>query len=121
MIFEWVSENLFQWLDKISKVPHFVFDRYVEGMAPVFSRSAWPCVWHLIQNDLVHGWGMDMKLGYCAQGGRSENIGVVDSEYVLHQGIKSLGGAAAETPSNPEMSTKKPTVDVRTEVRQQHQ
>ncbi|XP_058196716.1 uncharacterized protein LOC131312769 isoform X3 [Rhododendron vialii] len=92
---------------------------YVEGMAPVFSRSAWPCVWHLIQNDLVHGWGMDMKLGYCAQGGRIENIGVVDSEYVLHQGIKSLGGAAAETPSNPEMSTQKPTVDVRTEVRRE--
>lgn len=21
----------------------------------------------LVQNDLVHGWGMDMKLGYCAQ------------------------------------------------------
>ncbi|KAF7121478.1 hypothetical protein RHSIM_Rhsim13G0175300 [Rhododendron simsii] len=71
------------------------------------------------QNDLVHGWGMDIKLGYCAQGGRIENIGVVDSEYVLHQGIKSLGGAAAETPSNPEMSTKKPTVDVRTEVRRE--
>ncbi|OIV93184.1 hypothetical protein TanjilG_20846 [Lupinus angustifolius] len=57
--------------------------RFVEGMAPVFSRSAWYCAWHLIQikidhticnltfsfsqNDLVHGWGMDMKLGYCAQ------------------------------------------------------
>ncbi|KAF8413954.1 hypothetical protein HHK36_001951 [Tetracentron sinense] len=40
---------------------------WVEGMAPVFSRSAWRCVWNLIQNDLVHGWGMDMKLGYCAQ------------------------------------------------------
>lgn len=34
------------------------------------------------------------------QGGRIENIGVVDSEYVLHQGIKSLGGAAAETVSS---------------------
>lgn len=20
-----------------------------------------------VQNDLVHGWGLDMKLGYCAQ------------------------------------------------------
>ncbi|KAI9075594.1 hypothetical protein K1719_042436 [Acacia pycnantha] len=39
----------------------------VEGMAPVFSQSAWYCAWHLIQNDLVHRWGMDMKLGYCAQ------------------------------------------------------
>ncbi|KAG9145549.1 hypothetical protein Leryth_025526 [Lithospermum erythrorhizon] len=40
---------------------------FVEGMAPVFSRAAWRCVWNLIQNDLVHGWGMDMKLGYCTQ------------------------------------------------------
>ncbi|KAM7264957.1 hypothetical protein ACFE04_002640 [Oxalis oulophora] len=65
---------------------------FVEGMAPVFSRSAWYCAWHLIQNDLVHGWGMDMKLGYCAQGDRTRNVGIVDSEYVFHQGIRTLGG-----------------------------
>ncbi|CAN1284271.1 hypothetical protein LINPERPRIM_LOCUS18569 [Linum perenne] len=64
---------------------------FVEGMAPVFSRSAWYCAWHLIQNDLVHGWGMDMKLGYCAQGDRTKKVGVVDSEYVVHKGIQSLG------------------------------
>lgn len=92
---------------------------YVEGMAPVFSRSAWHCVWNLIQNDLVHGWGLDMKLGYCAQGDRKENIGVVDSEYILHQGIKSLGGPSAGTPSNPEKSVKKPASDVRSLVRRQ--
>ncbi|TYI78958.1 hypothetical protein E1A91_D06G250400v1 [Gossypium mustelinum] len=40
---------------------------FVEGMAPVFTRSAWYCAWHLVQNDLVHGWGLDMKLGYCSQ------------------------------------------------------
>jgi len=40
---------------------------WVEGMAPVFSKSAWQCVWHLIQNDLIHGWGIDYKFGYCAQ------------------------------------------------------
>ncbi|GER48177.1 hypothetical protein STAS_25332, partial [Striga asiatica] len=68
---------------------------FVEGMAPVFSRSAWQCAWHLIQNDLVHGWGMDMKLGYCAQGDRTKNVGVVDSEYVVHQSIQSLGGQSA--------------------------
>ncbi|KAG5561514.1 hypothetical protein RHGRI_004528 [Rhododendron griersonianum] len=69
--------------------------RFVEGMAPVFSRSAWHCAWHLIQNDLVHGWGMDMKLGYCAQGDRTRKVGVVDSEYIVHQGIQTLGGASA--------------------------
>nr|GMC88012.1 uncharacterized protein LOC109159214 [Ipomoea batatas] len=67
---------------------------FVEGMAPVFSRSAWRCVWHLIQNDLVHGWGMDMKLGYCAQGDRTTNVGIVDSEYLVHLGIQSLGDSS---------------------------
>ncbi|KAD4982366.1 hypothetical protein E3N88_19037 [Mikania micrantha] len=69
---------------------------FVEGMAPVFSRAAWHCAWHLIQNDLVHGWGMDIKLGYCAQGERSKKVGIVDSEYVVHQGIQSLGGPSAK-------------------------
>ncbi|KAL7214285.1 hypothetical protein ACSBR1_026657 [Camellia fascicularis] len=45
---------------------------FVEGMAPVCSRFAWHCAWHLIQNDLVHGWGIDMKFGYCAQGDRTK-------------------------------------------------
>ncbi|RVX08465.1 hypothetical protein CK203_014223 [Vitis vinifera] len=74
---------------------------FVEGMAPVFSRSAWRCTWHLIQNDLVHGWGMDMKLGYCAQkkrgilqGDRSKKVGVIDSEFIVHQGIQTLGGGS---------------------------
>ncbi|CAN1221915.1 hypothetical protein LINGRAPRIM_LOCUS440 [Linum grandiflorum] len=67
---------------------------FVEGMAPVFSRSAWYCAWHLIQNDLVHGWGMDIKLGYCAQGDRTKNVGVVDSEYVVHKAIQTLGGGS---------------------------
>ncbi|KAH7692579.1 hypothetical protein IHE45_01G076000 [Dioscorea alata] len=69
---------------------------FVEGMAPVFSRPAWHCVWHLIQNDLIHGWGIDYKLGYCAQGDRTKRVGVIDSEYVVHQGVKTLGGFSEE-------------------------
>ncbi|XP_062233981.1 uncharacterized protein LOC133931179 isoform X1 [Phragmites australis] len=86
---------------------------WVEGMAPVFSRAAWKCVWNLIQNDLIHGWGLDMKLGYCAQGDRTEKVGVVDSEYVVHQGIPSLGG--------PSLSSKTPrrSLDLRTHIRRQ--
>ncbi|VFQ89010.1 unnamed protein product [Cuscuta campestris] len=68
---------------------------FVEGMAPVFSRRAWRCVWHLIQNDLVLGWGMDMKLGYCAQGDRTNNVGVVDSEYLVHLSTQSLGSGSS--------------------------
>ncbi|RAL39432.1 hypothetical protein DM860_002965 [Cuscuta australis] len=100
---------------------------FVEGMAPVFSRRAWRCVWYLIQviinlyrnekipfrllqkdivfeifiqcvvwqNDLVLGWGMDMKFGYCAQGDRTNNVGVVDSEYLVHLSTQSLGSGSS--------------------------
>ena len=62
-------------------------------MVPVFSRAAWRCSWGMVQNDLVHAWGLDYKLGYCAQGDRTLKVGVVDSEYVLHRGVPMLGGA----------------------------
>ncbi|KAL3833846.1 hypothetical protein ACJIZ3_008582 [Penstemon smallii] len=64
---------------------------WIEVMAPVFSKAAWRCVWYLIQNDLIHAWGLDMKLGYCAQGDRTRNIGVVDAEYIVHYGFPTLG------------------------------
>ncbi|GLT83010.1 hypothetical protein SLE2022_013230 [Rubroshorea leprosula] len=92
---------------------------FVEGMAPVFSRSAWYCAWHLIQNDLVHGWGMDMKLGYCAQGDRTRNVGVVDSEYVVHQGIQTLGGAGTQTTKSEVQKHRPSHGDSRTEIRRQ--
>ncbi|KAL2484042.1 hypothetical protein Fot_45486 [Forsythia ovata] len=92
---------------------------FVEGMAPVFSKSAWYCAWHLIQNDLVHGWGMDMKLGYCAQGDRTKKVGVVDSEYIVHKSIQTLGGASARKASYPEETMKRHAVDVRSEIRRQ--
>ncbi|KAJ7568394.1 hypothetical protein O6H91_01G031000 [Diphasiastrum complanatum] len=65
---------------------------WVEMMAPVFTKAAWSCAWRMIQNDLVHGWGLDFKLGYCVQGDRTEKVGVIDSEYIVHRGIQSLGG-----------------------------
>ncbi|OIV95721.1 hypothetical protein TanjilG_01515 [Lupinus angustifolius] len=66
---------------------------WVEMMAPVFSKKSWQCVWHLIQNDLIHSWGLDRQLGYCAQGDRMRNVGVVDSEYIVHLGLPTLGGS----------------------------
>ncbi|XP_018449848.1 uncharacterized protein LOC130494229 isoform X1 [Raphanus sativus] len=65
---------------------------WVELMAPVFSRSAWRCSWYMIQNDLIHAWGLDVQLGYCAQGDRKKNVGVVDAEYIVHYGLPTLGG-----------------------------
>ncbi|XP_004291706.1 PREDICTED: uncharacterized protein LOC101295012 isoform X1 [Fragaria vesca subsp. vesca] len=64
---------------------------FVEIMAPVFSREAWRCVWHMIQNDLVHGWGLDFALRRCVEPAH-EKIGVVDSQWIVHQVIPSLGG-----------------------------
>ncbi|XP_021650033.2 uncharacterized protein LOC110642340 [Hevea brasiliensis] len=63
---------------------------FVEIMAPVFSPEAWRCVWHMIQNDLVHGWGLDFSLGRCVEPAH-EKIGVVDSQWIIHQSIPSLG------------------------------
>ncbi|KAF8403072.1 hypothetical protein HHK36_011166 [Tetracentron sinense] len=68
---------------------------FVEIMAPVFSREAWRCVWHMIQNDLVHGWGLDFALRRCVQPAH-EKIGVVDSQWVVHQVIPSLGNQVRE-------------------------
>ncbi|KAG5522045.1 hypothetical protein RHGRI_034298 [Rhododendron griersonianum] len=63
---------------------------FIEIMAPVFSRDAWRCVWHLIQNDLVHGWGLDFALQKCVEPAH-EKIGVVDAQWIVHQTVPSLG------------------------------
>uniref|UniRef100_A0A6N2L6W0 Uncharacterized protein n=1 Tax=Salix viminalis TaxID=40686 RepID=A0A6N2L6W0_SALVM len=63
---------------------------FVEIMAPVFSRDAWRCVWHMIQNDLVHGWGLDFALRKCVEPAH-EKIGVVDSQWIVHGSVPSLG------------------------------
>ncbi|XP_030529329.1 uncharacterized protein LOC115740096 isoform X1 [Rhodamnia argentea] len=65
---------------------------WIEMMAPVFSRAAWRCVWYMIQNDLIHAWGLDTQLGYCAQGDRIKTVGIVDAEYIVHYNRPTLGG-----------------------------
>ncbi|XP_014751447.1 uncharacterized protein LOC100822695 [Brachypodium distachyon] len=62
---------------------------FVEVMAPVFSRDAWRCVWHMIQNDLVHGWGLDFNFWRCVND-PEEQIGVVDAQFVVHRGVPTL-------------------------------
>ncbi|XP_059670078.1 uncharacterized protein LOC132315725 isoform X2 [Cornus florida] len=64
---------------------------FVEIMATVFSRNAWRCVWHMIQNDLVHGWGIDFALRKCVAHPAHERIGVVDAQWIVHQTVPSLG------------------------------
>ncbi|CAN1345405.1 hypothetical protein LINPERPRIM_LOCUS40363 [Linum perenne] len=82
-----------------------VVHRWVEMMTPVFSRKAWRCVWYMIQNDLIHAWGLDYRLGYCAQGDRTKNIGVVDAEYVRHYGRPTLGGSSNKVTIHHILST----------------
>ncbi|KAI3445554.1 hypothetical protein Pfo_002219 [Paulownia fortunei] len=77
---------------------------WVEMMAPVFSRAAWRCVWYMIQNDLIHAWGLDMQLGYCAQGDRTVKVGVVDEQYIVHLGLPTLGALSEKNKTNTELS-----------------
>jgi hypothetical protein len=97
---------------------------WVEMMAPVFSRAAWRCSWYMIQNDLIHAWGLDTQLGYCAQGDRKKNVGVVDAEYIIHYGLPTLGVVETassalrnETDSKSTESLESREVDNRPEVR----
>ncbi|MED6159993.1 hypothetical protein PIB30_047360 [Stylosanthes scabra] len=85
---------------------------WIEMMAPVFSRPAWRCVWYMIQNDLIHAWGLDMQLGYCAQGDRTKNVGVVDAEYIIHYNRPTLGGVDKTTTDSSQ-----PQEDHRLDVR----
>ncbi|CAI0376241.1 unnamed protein product [Linum tenue] len=87
---------------------------WVEMMAPVFSRDAWRCAWHMIQNDLIHAWGLDYRLGYCAQGDRTQKMGIVDAEYVVHHGKPTLGAPKDSGPPQPFNPRKfNPRVEVR--------
>ncbi|KAJ4748708.1 lysine ketoglutarate reductase trans-splicing protein (DUF707) [Rhynchospora pubera] len=58
-------------------------------MAPVFTRNAWRCAWHMIQNDLVHGWGLDFNVRRCVEPGH-EKMGVVDAQWIKHHAIPTL-------------------------------
>ncbi|XP_078169747.1 uncharacterized protein LOC144564102 isoform X1 [Carex rostrata] len=82
-----VTEERPGWCSDPHKPPCAAF---VEIMATVFSRDAWRCVWHLIQNDLVHGWGLDFALRKCVEPAH-EKIGVVDAQWIVHQVVPSLG------------------------------
>ncbi|CAH2033980.1 unnamed protein product [Thlaspi arvense] len=82
------TDEKLEWCSNPPRPPCAAF---VEIMAPVFSRKAWRCVWHLIQNDLVHGWGLDFALRRCVEEPAYEKIGIVDSQWIVHQFIPSLG------------------------------
>ncbi|XP_062196106.1 uncharacterized protein LOC133899162 isoform X2 [Phragmites australis] len=70
--------------------------KFVEVGAPVFTREAWTCVWHMIQNDLVHGWGLDWNFWRCVDE-PEEQIGIVDAQYVAHHVGFTLGSAGNDT------------------------
>ncbi|KAI3459152.1 hypothetical protein Pfo_015815 [Paulownia fortunei] len=115
---------------------------WIEVMAPVFSKTAWRCVWHMIQNDLIHAWGLDIRLGYCAQaifpilflafplsfslGDRTKNIGVVDAEYIIHYGLPTLGepdqaklASSGDTSEGKKEPSQSNAINQRIEVRRQ--
>lgn len=69
---------------------------FMEMKALVFSRTSWRCAWYMIQNDMALALGLNSQLGYCAQGNKTTNIGIVDAEYVVRQGLPALGGSAVK-------------------------
>jgi hypothetical protein len=74
-------------------------------MVPVFSRRAWRCAWTLIQNDLTHGWGLDLTWRECAADrGKNrtavQNMGIVDAQGVVHLGAPTLGEQGEPTVSS---------------------
>ncbi|KAL7110032.1 hypothetical protein ACP275_06G212200 [Erythranthe tilingii] len=99
---------------------------WIEVMAPVFSKAAWRCVWYMIQNDLIHAWGLDIRLGYCAQGDRTKSIGVVDAEYIVHYGLPTLGepdkaklASSGDNSKEKKEASKSNAINKRIEVRRQ--
>jgi hypothetical protein len=50
----------------------------------------WLMILSVLQNDLVHGWGLDFALRRCVDPAH-EKIGVVDSQWIVHQVVPSLG------------------------------
>ncbi|CAN6840899.1 unnamed protein product [Brassica oleracea] len=87
------TDEKLEWCSNPPRPPCAAF---VEIMAPVFSRDAWRCVWHMIQNDLIHGWGLDFALRRCVEEPAYEKIGIVDSQWIVHQFIPSLGSQGKE-------------------------
>ncbi|KAF8675596.1 hypothetical protein HU200_047668 [Digitaria exilis] len=69
---------------------------FVEVNAPVFTREAWTCVWHMIQSDLVHGWGLDWNFWRCVDEPEKQ-IGIVDAQYVAHHVGFTLGNPGNDT------------------------
>jgi hypothetical protein len=63
---------------------------FVEIQAPVLSRQAWRGVWHMIQNELVHGWGLDFIWHYCVNPA-DQKIGVVDPQWSKHNSLRTGG------------------------------
>ncbi|KAF3338612.1 hypothetical protein FCM35_KLT17449 [Carex littledalei] len=88
---------------------------FIEIMAPVFSKDAWRCVWHMIQNDLVHGWGLDFTLRKCVEevelggleGEEHDETAPVPSDYEFHfsTGDKELADTYASVSHIDDLSS----------------
>ena len=66
----------------------------------MIGAAAWRCVWLLIQNDLVHAWGVDLKWRDCVQD-PSQGMAIVDREWVKHLGVPSLGEQGVASGGQP--------------------
>ena len=70
-------------------------------MVPVFSRYAWRCVWSMIQNDLTHGWGLDLTWYNCAVDVAKNRSAVNGMGVVDVQGVRRGEGGEGERRQPP--------------------
>ncbi|XP_024371309.1 uncharacterized protein [Physcomitrium patens] len=65
-------------------------EAFVEIQAPVFEHKSWRCVWNLLQNDLIMAWGIDFILRECVSAPAEKHMGIIDSQWILHDSAQSL-------------------------------
>jgi hypothetical protein len=52
-------------------------------------QQAWRCIWHMLPNDLVHVFGLDLAWHVCA--GNITAMAIIDEVSVEHLGAPTLG------------------------------
>ncbi|KAK2983823.1 hypothetical protein RJ640_008499, partial [Escallonia rubra] len=61
-----------------------------ESMALRLAHDSAICSYVISQNDLVHGWGLDLNMWRCVERPH-ENIGIIDAQWIEHKVLPSLG------------------------------
>ncbi|TQD81036.1 hypothetical protein C1H46_033451 [Malus baccata] len=118
---------IFLW-DEDLGVDYFQPQRYISIVQKEGLEISQPALdYSKSENNLIHAWGLDMQIGYCAQASshaffyRTKKVGVVDAEYIIHHGRPTLGGASDDqnNQGSSSSSSKSTGNDHRVDVRRE--